>query len=176
MYALQPASPSILQRMAGALLALVVLLAALPASTNTVPQVSSAALPASAERQTVLPLRFASGPVTGTMTALADGAALTFVAGSVEIAGAPVGTQDGKRVSVEFAGADPGSRPHGIDPQGSVVHRYAGADAQQWRSDSQAFAGVRYDALYPGVALDYVGAGSRLKGTYTVAPGADPAQ
>src|SRR5690606_22582849 len=113
-------------------------------------------LPASAERQTVLPLRFASGPGDQTMSALVQGAELTFSADSVEIAGAPAGTQDGKRVSVEFAGADPGSRPHGIDPQGSVIHRYTGADAQQWRSDSQAFAGVRYDALYPGVALDYV--------------------
>ncbi|HRW46206.1 MAG TPA: hypothetical protein P5333_01760 [Caldilinea sp.] len=176
MYALQPASQPILQRAAGALLTLVVLLAALPASTYTVSQGSSVALPASAQRQAVPPLRFASGPDAGTMTALVEGAALTFAAGRVEIAGAPAGKQVANRVSVEFAGADANSRPHGIDPQRSVVHRYAGADAEQWRSDSQAFAGVRYDALYPGVALDYGGAGSRLKGTYTVAPDADPAQ
>ena len=40
----------------------------------------------------------------------------------------------------------------------------------------KTYGGIAYHNLYPGIDLAYVGHGGTLKGTYTVAPGADPSQ
>ena len=77
---------------------------------------------------------------------------------------------------VHFVGANANGRIHGVEPLPGVVNFYTGADPTAWRTGAPTFAGVRYADLYPGIALVYNGDGTRLKGTYTVAAGADPAQ
>ena len=50
-----------------------------------------------------------------------------------------------------------------------------GSDPAQWHTHIPTYAGITYSKLYPGVDLEYTGAGGHLKGTYIIAPGADPA-
>ncbi len=75
---------------------------------------------------------------------------------------------------VAFVGANADGRIHGVTPLPGVVNFYAGDDPAAWRTGVPTYAGVRYADLYPGVALVYNGDGARIKGTYTVAAGADP--
>jgi hypothetical protein len=55
------------------------------------------------------------------------------------------------------------------------INEYRGQDSRAWRRQVPTFAGLTYKELYPGVDLHYSGTEGQLKGTYTVAPGADPA-
>ena len=75
---------------------------------------------------------------------------------------------------VRFLGADPDARVEGARPLPGTVNYFVGADPERWRAGLPTFAEVRYPELYPGVDLSYSGDGRPLKGTYTVAPGADP--
>ena len=54
------------------------------------------------------------------------------------------------------------------------VNYLIGNNPQQWHSNLPTYAGVVYQNLYPGIDLKYEGTSSSLKGTYTLAPGADP--
>jgi hypothetical protein len=55
------------------------------------------------------------------------------------------------------------------------VNYLIGNDPKQWHSNLPTYAGIEYHSLYPGIDLKYEGTASNLKGTYTLAPGADPA-
>ena len=46
----------------------------------------------------------------------------------------------------------------------------------QWLTNLPTYAGIIYKQLYPGIDLRYDGAQSTLKGTYTLAPHADPSR
>ncbi|HYP39311.1 MAG TPA: SBBP repeat-containing protein [Chloroflexia bacterium] len=51
-----------------------------------------------------------------------------------------------------------------------------GDDPSRWHTGLPTYEGITYEGLYPGVNLSYTGKDVRgLKGTYTVAPQADPA-
>jgi|GEM_PF-1537671 len=54
------------------------------------------------------------------------------------------------------------------------VNYLLGKDASTWRTDLPTYSSITYQALYPGIELKYDSAEGQLKGTYTVAPGADP--
>jgi hypothetical protein len=60
------------------------------------------------------------------------------------------------------------------------VNYFIGDDPALWRVGLESYSNVVYRALYPGIDLSYEGSMeareglSLLKGTYTVAPGADP--
>ncbi|HEU0131890.1 MAG TPA: hypothetical protein VFQ85_12950 [Mycobacteriales bacterium] len=78
-------------------------------------------------------------------------------------------------VRVRFAGASTRVL-EGTGRLPGVVNYLHGNDPAGWRTGVRTFAAVVYRDLYPGVELRYdAGAGGGLKGTYTVAPGADPA-
>jgi Ca2+-binding RTX toxin-like protein len=79
-----------------------------------------------------------------------------------------------RRLRVGFAGANP-TRPQGTGPSGTSVNYLVG-DAAGWRRDVPATTSLRYDDLWPGIDLVYAGAGSHLKYTLYVHPGADPGQ
>ncbi len=81
--------------------------------------------------------------------------------------------QAGPPVTVGFVGAGPGVQVSGIGRTPTVVNYLLG-DAARWRTRVPTYGGVRYDGLWPGVTLDYGTPRGRLKGTYTVAPGARP--
>ena len=63
----------------------------------------------------------------------------------------------------------------GESPLPGRVNYLRGADAAHWQTDLPTYAGLVYHGLYAGIDSRYGGAGGRLKGTYTLAPGADPA-
>ncbi|HUS17295.1 MAG TPA: SBBP repeat-containing protein [Chloroflexia bacterium] len=76
-------------------------------------------------------------------------------------------------VHLRFLGADPAVLQAGARLPGEVNY-LLGADPAQWHAHLPTYAGITYARLYPGVDLAYNGTPRQLKGTYTVAPGADP--
>jgi hypothetical protein len=62
------------------------------------------------------------------------------------------------------------------DPLPGTVSYLRGNDPAQWQTNLPTYGALRYARLYPGVDLAYTGSDGRLKGTYLVAPGADPGQ
>jgi YVTN family beta-propeller protein len=85
-------------------------------------------------------------------------------------------------VRMRLEGANPAPEMAGADPMTGRVNYFIGNDPARWRTDLPAYAGIVYRDVYPGVDLHYAGTQAltgrslRLKGTYTVAPGADPAR
>ncbi|MEP7286067.1 MAG: SBBP repeat-containing protein [Chloroflexota bacterium] len=77
-------------------------------------------------------------------------------------------------VRVNFDGSNPNAILGGADQQPGIANFFIGNDPAQWHTNVPTFAGVTYRDLYPGIDLTYNGHGGVLKGTYTVAPGADP--
>jgi hypothetical protein len=59
---------------------------------------------------------------------------------------------------------------------GGRANYLIGRDESRWLVDQPTFGAVRYSQLYRGIDLVYDGTQGRLKGTFTVAPGVDPAQ
>jgi hypothetical protein len=51
-----------------------------------------------------------------------------------------------------------------------------GNDPAKWQTGLPTYEGITYASLYPGIDLRYDGTHRQLKGTYLLAPGADPAQ
>ncbi len=56
----------------------------------------------------------------------------------------------------------------------SIVNYMMGNDPAKWHTNIPTYAGITYWGLYNGVTLRYEGKQGELKGTYTVAPGANP--
>jgi len=55
-----------------------------------------------------------------------------------------------------------------------IVNYFIGTDPGKWRANLPTYGSITYSNLYPGIDLQYGGTGKLLKGTYIVAPGADP--
>ena len=72
-----------------------------------------------------------------------------------------------------WAGSNPQALIRGTDRLPGLYHAYLG-EPTQWRSNIPTFAAVLYQNLYPGIDLRYDGQDGVLKGTYLVAPGANP--
>src|SRR5688572_14041608 len=83
--------------------------------------------------------------------------------------------QDSKQsvVRVQFVGATANSVESGAPLPGRVNY-LIGDDTSKWLSGLPTFSDITYSALYPGIDLSYSGGSGQLKGTYTVAAGADP--
>jgi hypothetical protein len=79
-------------------------------------------------------------------------------------------------VRMQFVGSNPEPEMVSGELLPGKVSYFMGNDPKQWHSNLPTFAGVVYRGLYPGIDLKYEGTASNLKGTYTLAPGADPAQ
>lgn len=78
-------------------------------------------------------------------------------------------------VRMQFIGSNPAPEMANGDLLPGKVNYLMGNDPRQWHSNLPTYAGVVYRDLYPGIDLKYEGTASNLKGTYTLAPGADPA-
>ena len=78
-------------------------------------------------------------------------------------------------VRVSFDGANPNPLLGGADQLPGIANFFIGSDPTQWHTNVPTYAGVAYHDLYPGIDLSYTGHIGVLKGTYTVAPGADAA-
>lgn len=84
--------------------------------------------------------------------------------------------QPAQTVRVGFLHANAAPTITASDPLPGRVNHLRGDDPAQWHTDIPTYAGIVYQDLYAGIDLRYDGADGRLKGTYSVAPGAEPAQ
>lgn len=107
------------------------------------------------------------------MEAQVSGGRLQFSATGVTML-ATQGERIAPLFTVEFIGASADGRIDGVDKLPGVFNFYAGNNPAAWQTDIPTYAGVRYAELYPGTVLVYNGDATRLKGTYTLAAGADP--
>ncbi|HMA36279.1 MAG TPA: SBBP repeat-containing protein, partial [Chloroflexia bacterium] len=79
------------------------------------------------------------------------------------------------RVPIAFVGARADAALTATDLLPGQVNYLRGPDPAQWHTHLPTYAALTYRDLFAGVDLEYRGQTGRLKGTYTVAPGADPA-
>jgi Beta-propeller repeat len=169
------AQPSLNSARAGAdsrprvLLAICLLLAVLlPISWRSVAPASPAAH--AQPNLGSLPLTFIpTGDLATPFSAFSSGGSIAFQPGAVSLA------RPGSRLRVEFTGANPDASLLPAERQPGVFNRHIGADPAKWRDNIPSYAALVYQELFPGVDLRYDGQAGQLKGTYTVAPQASPA-
>ena len=77
-------------------------------------------------------------------------------------------------VRVRFEGADSTPRIVGADPLPGLVNYFLGNDPSAWQTNLPTYRTIIYEGLYPGIDLRFEGGFGALKGTFLVAPGADP--
>jgi hypothetical protein len=106
----------------------------------------------------------------GTTSQVADPRSTTLGNG---IANAQPETID-TMVEVRFLGANLDTSIAGGAALPGKVNYFTGSDPSAWRTDLPTYADITYKGIYPGIDLAYAGTAGQLKGTYTVAPGADP--
>lgn len=84
---------------------------------------------------------------------------------------------EGRRwvVKLDFVGADPGSRPVGLEETGAVVSYFKGRPGN-WRTGLAACSRLVYTDLWPGIDLAFAGTMDTLKYEFVVRPGADPSR
>lgn len=154
------------------LLALALMLAASLARLAPPPPLQQIAAPAGVPLSFV-PNRGQAEPDV-LMEARALGGWVAFLANEVALA---LPSPDGDAplsLRLQFLGASADPAIAGVEPLPGVVNSYLGADPSRWRGGIPTYGALIYRGLYPGIDLRYDGAGGALKGTYTVAPGADP--
>ena len=76
------------------------------------------------------------------------------------------------RLTFEGAAAD--SRIVGQEKLPGVVNYFVGQDATNWRRNVPTYRSIVYEKLFSDIDLVFDGSPGSLKGTYRVAPGADP--
>ncbi len=79
-------------------------------------------------------------------------------------------------VRLQFVGANAAPAMQSSAEMPGKVSYMLGNDPAQWHTSLPTYSGVTYTGLYPGVDLHYEGTNGQLKGTYTLAPGADPSR
>jgi len=87
-------------------------------------------------------------------------------------------TEDQTRsvVHLRFDGVNVAHRVINAERLPGIVNYFIGNDPSRWLTDLPTYAGIVYEQLYPGIDLRYDGAQSTLKGTYTLAPHANPSR
>lgn len=105
--------------------------------------------------------------------ALSPHGALAFDAGGVSLTLPSAGGAAAARLNVSFVGAQASPALVGGERLPGVSNSYRGAP-HEWRTGVPTYESVTYQSLYAGIDLRYDGREGGLKGTYTVAPGADP--
>jgi len=75
---------------------------------------------------------------------------------------------------LQFVGADPDTQVVGEEQLPGIVNYFLGDDPANWRTNVPTYGSIVYEHLYPGIDLLYNGSDGALKGTYVVAPGANP--
>jgi hypothetical protein len=75
---------------------------------------------------------------------------------------------------LDFIGADPNVKIAGEDKTPAVISYFKGP-RDNWKTGLSTYSRVVYSGLWPGIDLVYSGAANRIKYSFVVAPGADPA-
>ncbi len=102
----------------------------------------------------------------------APGASVAFSARRVSLA-LPA---HGRTVSLQFFGTAGPAGFEGLEPLPGKANYFLGADPSSWRSDVPTFGALVLHELYQGVDLRFEGSETVLKGTFVLAPGADPSR
>ena len=66
-------------------------------------------------------------------------------------------------------GAAEQARAEGLEAGGARLHFLRGADRDAWKTNLQRYARVRYNAVYPGVDIEYYGDANGLEYDFIVA-------
>lgn len=77
-------------------------------------------------------------------------------------------------IGVQFLGAEKDVHLKASKTLRGKSNFFYGNDKSKWHTGAATYADITYQGLYSGIDLLYNGTTGRLKGTYTVAPGADP--
>ena len=77
-------------------------------------------------------------------------------------------------VHLRFYGVDNARRVVHAERLPGIINYFIGNEPSGWLTNLPTYAGIVYQQLYPGIDLRYNGVQSTLKGTYTLAPHADP--
>jgi len=90
----------------------------------------------------------------------------------------PRQTEDQTRsvVHLRFDGVDVAHRVVNAERLPGIVNYFIGNEPSRWLTNLPTYAAIVYEQLYPGIDLRYDGAQSTLKGTYTLAPHANPSR
>jgi hypothetical protein len=78
-------------------------------------------------------------------------------------------------LKLDFVGANPGVRLVGQQPTPATFSYFKGK-RQDWKSGLKTYSSIVYENLWDGIDLVYSGTVNRMKYTFVVRPGADPAQ
>jgi hypothetical protein len=104
--------------------------------------------------------------------------ALSSTVGGEKSASSGPASKDGPTsrwvVRQEFVGANPNATIRGSEAAPAIVSYFKGSP-EQWKTGIPTYSSVSYKDLWPGIDLTYEGTGGRLKYTFSVHPGADPA-
>lgn len=82
----------------------------------------------------------------------------------------------GQSLVLNFVNANQSPAVTAGSPLPGTVNDFRGPDAANWQTGIPTYAGITYQGVYPGIDLRYEGQEGSLKSTFTVAPGASPAQ
>lgn len=166
---------------------MLMLLSELPRTTLPTPRVS-AALPLSFEPnagQTDPSAQFIAHAAGSTLYFKESGLVLALqdqTQGSANhrpVSAARTGSDPASRpgvstVQLEFVGASAALQVAGGALLPGKVNYIKGSDRSQWHTNLPTYGDISYANLYDGITLSYSGDSGQLKGTYTVAAGADP--
>jgi len=78
-------------------------------------------------------------------------------------------------VKLDFVGANPNPKIEAADPTPAVISYFKGRP-DEWKAGLPTYGSIVYSDLWPGIDLVYSGTANRLKYTFLVKPGADPAR
>lgn len=133
------------------------------------PAARPAPAPAAAAHMGGLPLIIApTANPAAPFGALGPGGGLSFRADGLDLRAGD------DRLGVRFVGARPDVALAPADRRQGVINMRLGADPAGWRDGVPTYAAIDYRGLFPGVDLRYDGSAGQIKGTYTLAPFADP--
>ncbi|MEZ5401213.1 MAG: SBBP repeat-containing protein [Bryobacteraceae bacterium] len=86
-------------------------------------------------------------------------------------------TSQSRGFRLQFLGASPDARVRGAAGLPAKVNHLIGTDRASWRTGIPTFARVRYEAIYPGIDLEFYGNESgRLEYDFIVSANADPSR
>jgi hypothetical protein len=114
--------------------------------------------------QSAAGVQYLAGAMGGMLFFKQDGVALSL----------PSARGGGQVVDLRFEGLPATHQVVPADPLPGRVNYFIGNDSSRWLTGLPTYASILYEQLYPGIDLRYEGEQSTLKGTYTLAPQADP--
>ena len=111
--------------------------------------------------------------VAGTIAMMKKGVAMTL---PINVADKRPTSSKSVTVGVQFLGARDQVELKGSRRLRGTSNFFYGQDKAKWKTKVPTYADVTYRGLYDGIDLLYNGTTGRLKGTFHVAPGADPSK